>query len=189
MAEETGQAITRPLHDWEISEAREVFGDSLRYDRVRVHECATWTDALHRLGRRLRKLPPPPDGQHNAVTLGNHCFFPVSMPQTLDRATHSQGMPWLIHELTHVWQYQHTGWVYLLKALWVQIVAGEKGYEFGEAEGLRLARQNNWTFRKFNPEQQGNIAMTYYTRKRANQPASLIGAWEPFIEEIRQRRR
>ena len=183
------QVSVRPLHDWEIAEAREVFDDSLRYDRVRVHECATWTDKIHRLGHRLRGLPPPSADEHNAITLGYSCFFPIPMPKTLATANHRLGMPWLIHELTHAWQYQHTGWVYLLKALWVQITLGAEGYKFGDADGLRAARQKNWTFGKFNPEQQGNITMTYYVHKRANRPASFLSAWEPFIDEIKQRHR
>jgi len=31
---------------WEIAEARKVFGDSLHYGRIRIHECATWADAM-----------------------------------------------------------------------------------------------------------------------------------------------
>jgi len=44
------QRRTRLLYDWEAAEAYKVFGGSLHYDRVRIHECATWTDAIDRLG-------------------------------------------------------------------------------------------------------------------------------------------
>jgi len=183
MAETIGQAIVRPLRDWEIVEAREVFGDSLRYDAVRVHEVVGWADGLLRLGRRLRGLPPPEAGVHNAVTLGNHCHFPIPLPCVLEPPGYPFGMKWLIHEMTHAWQYQHMGWVYLSKALWTQITKGPEGYQYGGAEGLIAARQNNQTFRTFNMEQQGDIACDYYVLKRTGQDLS---AWQPFIEELQK---
>ena len=74
------QRRVRPLYDWEIAEARRVFGDSLRYGSVRIHECSTWTDALDRLGRKLKRLDPPGPRDHNAVTLGFHLHFPINLP-------------------------------------------------------------------------------------------------------------
>jgi len=181
----TQPAIVRPLHKWEIEEGGVVFGDSLDYGQVRVHECATWTDAIHRLGHRLRRMPEPDEGEHNAITLGNHCYFPIFMPRDFSGPGDRLGMPWLVHELTHAWQFQHTGWLYLLRALWVQIREGQQGYEFGGADGLRQARLKKRTLRDFNPEQQGNIAMTYYVRLRTQQPDDALSAWLPFIEEFR----
>src|SRR3972149_3208236 len=184
MGATTDQTAVRKLYPWEIEEAKLVFADSLDYEHVRVHERATWTDAIHRLGHFLRGKPVP-DGEHNAITLGNRCFFPVSMPKEFTGPGDRLGMCWLMHELTHAWQYQHTGWLYLAKALWVQGRDGQQGYEFGGAQGLREARAKNWTLRDFNPEQQGNIAMTYWLYRRTQQPADGLSAWEPFIAEFR----
>ena len=126
------QRRVRPLFDWEIAEARKVFGDSLRYDLVWIHEGFTWTDAIDRLGRKLKKLPPPGPQDHNAVTLGNNCYFPVNLPAELvppgDPLDYF--MPWLIHELTHAWQYQHTGWAYIVRAFAAQFRYGQAAYDF-----------------------------------------------------------
>ena len=62
----------RKLYPWEQEAAELVFGPGLKYDAVRIHECTTWTDALDRLGRRLKGMPPV-ENLHNAVTLGNNC--------------------------------------------------------------------------------------------------------------------
>jgi len=72
----------RPLYAWEIGEARRVFGDGLEYNRVRVHECNPMPDRLDRIGKWLRRQKRDPNA-HNAITIGNHCHFPVRLPEQL----------------------------------------------------------------------------------------------------------
>jgi len=182
----------RLLYDWEAAEAHKVFGDSLHYDRVRVHECATWTDAIDRLGRRLKKLPPLGPREHNAVTLGYHCHFPVNLPDQLVPPDDPLDyfMPWLIHELTHAWQYQHTGWTYILRALSAQFRYGSAAYDFGGESNLVKCRQEHWTIKNFNPEQQGEIARCYYSCQRPTNAAdepnkqNALSAYKPYIGDI-----
>jgi hypothetical protein len=123
--------------------------------------------------------------EHNAITLGNHCFFPVEMPQTLLPITDTMSYKhdWLAHELTHAWQYQHQGWLYLFRALSAQFREKAKAYDFGGEDGLEKSMKKGISFKKFNPEQQGNIAQTYYDRKRRG---LNVSAWEPFIDDIRR---
>jgi hypothetical protein len=182
---ETCKKQVRDLYEWEIAEFSPVFGDSLNYRRVRIHECTSWTDWLDLLGRRLKGLPPPGEHSHNAVTLGNHCFFPVEMPNELLPIGHPEGYKhdWLVHELTHAWQFQHQGWGYLLKALRAQFREKEKAYDFEGESGLLKSRQKGKLFKQFNPEQQGNIAQSYYDRKRRGRDVS---AWDSFIEELKR---
>ncbi len=173
----------RLMLDWEITDARLVFADTLNYDRIRVHECASWTDVMNQIGSRLKGMPPPTN--HNAITIGYHCYFPVNFPETPVPLGDplSNLMPWLIHELTHAWQYQHSGWSYLINALMAQARWGSKVYDFGGAAGLAAARGGGKQFASFNVEQQGDIARSYYDNKRAGNDVS---AWIPFIEEIQQ---
>jgi hypothetical protein len=121
----------------------------------------------------------------NAVTVGYHCYFPVSLLQTLVPPEHAQHylLSWLMHEMTHAWQYQHQGWGYLLKALQAQFAGGAQAYDFGGENGLREALQQNRGLLDFNPEQQGDICRTYYDRLRRGQDVS---AWQPFIDELQQ---
>lgn len=182
MSETACSGLVRPLHPFEIDEARLVFADRLDYARVRVHECAGWPDWIHRLGHVLkgRKVPP---GEHNAIALGFHCFFPLQMPKEFSGVSDAFGMCWLIHELTHAWQYQRTGPAYFFKALWVQVTRGEAGYQYGGEAGLIEARQKGMTFASFNPEQQGNIVRDFWVRKRSGLDAA---AWQPFIDDLLQ---
>jgi hypothetical protein len=176
--------LKRRLYAWEIDEFSPVFGSSLNYSLVWVHECTSWPDLANKLGRRLKGMPPPVEGEHNAITLGNHCYFPVTLlthlPPIGDRESYK--LDWLVHELTHAWQYQKLGWSYLWLAIRAQLKEREFAYDFGGESGLVKSHQKSIQFKKFNPEQQGNIVQSYYVRKRGHQDVS---AWEPFIDELR----
>ena len=176
--------LVRTPYQWEIDEFDPVFGDTLDYSRVRIHECAMWPDAIDRLGRFLKRMPPPGERDHNALTLGNHCYFPVRLPDNLPPQDHQDEfkLDWLVHELTHAWQYQHTGWSYLFKALWAQFREKAAAYDFGGKDGLMKSRKKDKLFKDFNPEQQGSITQSFYKRLRKGQDVS---AWDPYIKELK----
>jgi len=173
--------IVRRLMAWEIQEARRVFLNQIDFEAVRVHECAAWPDQINRLGTWIKRMPP--SDQHNAITLGNHCYFPV--PLLKEPVTPGDGrlelFSWVIHELTHVWQYQKMGWRYLTLALQAQIREGAEAYHFGEADGLVEAFAQGRKFSDFNLEQQGDIARHYYERIARGQE---VQAWNPFIAQL-----
>lgn len=171
----------RGLYAWEVQEARRVFLDQLDYAAVRVHECVAWPDQINRLGTWIKRMPPP--NRHNAVTLGNHCYFPVRLLSEPVEAydPRLELLSWLIHELTHAWQYQKLGWRYLFLALQAQIREGDKAYQFGDEMGLVEALNQGRRFSDFNLEQQGDIARYYYERLRRGQN---IQAWRPFIAQL-----
>ncbi len=69
----------------------------------------------------------------------------------------------LIHELTHVWQYQHGGTSYISHSLQTQIAGALRGnrnfaYDYALKPGL--------SFFDFTPEQQGLIVENYFSMKR-----------------------
>lgn len=179
-----GPHIIRPLFEWEIREAQLVFGDRLKYDRVRIHENNPWPDRVNNLGRKLKKLPPAES--HNAITLGYHCIFPVHLPSELDGDGLKQLWltSWLIHEMTHTWQFQKYGWRYLVMAVSSQLKEKGMVYEYGGETGLVQARQINWTIERFNLEQQADIAAEYYRRLKTG--GSRV-AFQPFIDDINPR--
>ena len=120
-----------------------LFASSIDYSRVRlVH-----TDILEyrTVGNTIR-VP-------NNFTISNS-----KMAQTL------------IHEMTHVWQYQHGGTSYISISLATQITAGIRGsrnlaYEYQISAGT--------SFFDFRPEQQGLLVENYYAMLRdQNAPAS-----------------
>ncbi|MBN1149518.1 MAG: hypothetical protein JXA78_19815 [Anaerolineales bacterium] len=171
----------RALYAWEIQEARRVFGVGLAYERVRIHECTAWPNTINRIGARLKGMQY--SGAPNAITLGNHCYFPVKLldaPVPVEHPGHSL-LPWLMHELTHAWQFQKMGWRYLGMALSAQMRYGAKAYDFGGEQGLLSAARAGKKLADFNLEQQGDIASTYYARLSRGQDVS---AWQTYILQI-----
>lgn len=171
----------RRLFAWEIQEARRVFLDQLDYDVVRVHECTAWPDQVNRLGTWIKRMPPP--SRHNAITLGNHCYFPVPLLKEPPPAhdPRLELFSWLIHELTHTWQYQKMGWRYLRLALSAQLIQRSEAYKFGDEQGLIEAFNQGRKFKDFNLEQQGDIVRYYYERMARGQSTL---AWRPFIAQL-----
>lgn len=174
----------RKMYSWEKDEFKPIFGESLDYEKVEIVECTPWPDALNKLGLKLKGLPPPKENEHNAVTIGNTCYFPIRLPEQLVQhgAPESYKHDWLVHELTHAWQFQHLGWLYLWKAVVAQLREKDKAYDYGGEEGLKKSRKNKKIFKQFNPEQQGNIVQAYYVRKRAGKD---ISSWQPYIDDLK----
>jgi hypothetical protein len=182
----------RPLTEHEIAEARLVFGDGLDYARARVFEGATWTDLVDHLGAAIQKRKRGPN-DHNAITLGNTSYFPIvirTSPEMLAKGDLGH-MTWLIHELTHQWQYQTMGWRYLSRALHVQITEGRLSYDYKREhptreDALKAAKQLGRKLVSFNLEQQGDIARDYYFSLKQKLDCT---PWEPFIDEMQKARR
>ena len=178
----------RELTDFEIHEARQIFGDRLDYGRIRIFEGANLPNFLDDIGRFIKKMPPREENIKNAITLGNYCFFGrtlktdeiTDLDSELD-ANQLNEMSWLMHELTHAWQYQTKGWKYLWEALDAQIKLGTKVYEFGGEDNLRKEKERGRTLRDFNLEQQGSIVQKYYEKLKRKDDTS---AFAPFIQQI-----
>jgi hypothetical protein len=173
----------RKMYDWEIAEAQNAFGNSLNYDRVRICEGYGIADFTDRIGRFLKRQPPLGPGEHNSITLRNRCYFPVYLPENKPEANSVDvsNVEWLMHELTHTWQYQHTGIRYLFRALWAQLLHGDAAYDFGGPSNLVALRDGGGTILDFNPEAQADIVQTYYS----NAHASLdVSAYLPYLQDI-----
>src|SRR5262249_40145440 len=157
IAGETATADARPLSSQEEAEAKIVFGRNMNWSKVRVAE-----SAIMSIGGYAR-------------TPFDTVYFP---PGTLSRPI-ADRMPFMIHELTHVWQTQH-GYSVFEKLFWALHGAG--AYDYGGEENLRRAHKQRKHFRDFNTEQQGDICKDYYIKTKAGQDVS---AYEPFIAEAK----
>jgi len=137
--------VGRSLTAAEWALARHVFGDSIDFARVRLIP----TDVLE------------------YRTVGNNIRVPRDfgiedeyMAQTL------------IHELTHVWQYQHGGTSYLSHSVQTQIAGARRGnrnfaYAYELAPGT--------SFFDFTPEQQASIVENYFSMVRDQVQISRAG--------------
>jgi hypothetical protein len=173
----------RRLSPSEREEASLVFGDTVDFEPVWIYEEVPWPDWIGNLGAFLRRRKP--DG-HNAVTLGNRIFFPTRLgsEHTSDQIRINQ-TAWLIHELTHVWQFQQEGWRYFFQALGAILRHGRWAYKVGSEDTLIKARLAGARFEDYNREQQGELARGYYRRLKKGES---IEAWKGYIDEIKARK-
>ena len=141
-----GGAVGRPLLPDEIALAEPVFGTSIDYSRVRLVP----VDVL-----QFR-------------TIANNIYIPNDF--SITDAYHAQT---LIHELTHVWQYQHTGTSYISVSLVSQIGAALRGSR-NLAYDYTLAPDSS--FFDFGPEQQGLIVENYFAMLRDQQEITAATA-------------
>ena len=92
-----------------------------------------------------------------------------------------------VHELTHVYQYERVGSIYIPEALHAQHTAA--GYNYGGAKGLVAAQANGQHYANFNREQQAQIAEDYYdlviTQGGASLSSQERAAYEYYINELR----
>jgi Domain of unknown function (DUF4157) len=98
----------------------------------------------------------------------------------------NEPMDTVVHELTHVFQYERAGSVYLGEAIHAQATIG---YGYGDGAGLVTAKNSGKHYRDFNREQQAQIAQDYYKRViiagGASLPADELSAYNYFIGELR----
>jgi hypothetical protein len=144
--------MNRPLTAREASLARSVFGDRIDYSQVRLSTRA-W-------------------GRH-AIAFGSRLTFPPGCPAPADFADEGPAMQaWLVHELTHVWQFQTAPWRTL--GSWAATVA-RGGYGRGRS-GYRYALPlGAWD--DYNLEQQASIVEhAFLLRERGVCAAAPVGA-------------
>lgn len=151
----------RAMTEYEIRQASRVFGGAIDYSKVQVSDGSVSAEILSAGGY--------------ARTIGNTINFP-------DGA--SRDMALMIHELTHVWQYQHFGWKYAPQAIKAQIFEGYEYADEGKSaeQTLKDARAAGKTIHSYNREQQGDILQDYFKRLQKGDDTS---AWEPFVNDVR----
>ena len=152
----------RALKDWEIQLAQTVFGDNINYRRVRIDEYAF-------LGPKQARF----------------CYVSFNLVNSWGPMLNSL----LLHELTHVWQYQTMGAVYIPRALRAQY--SNVGYNYGGVSNLRSFLKKGKDLHAFNLEQQADIVADYYLIKDGYKPnwgngnKKDLPIYEAFINQIR----
>jgi hypothetical protein len=158
-----------PLTETEINAASSVFGPTaIQYDSVRVAE-----------GRLLGLIFRFNGGR--AFTT----FHTINLP--ISGGSSRSHLDIVVHELTHVCQFELWGSIYIWQALRAQRTTG---YEYGGWQQLLEDWSNGRHFRNYNREQQGQIAQDYYTNvveKELPAEDPIRKAYEPFLDELRAR--
>lgn len=155
---------TRPLTGAEIKIGKEVFGNSINFGLVRVDDKSL--------------LGPSWTGRAYVSFHTINTWGPIS-PDTL------------IHELTHVWQYENMGAMYMPRALHGNSDPGF--YDFGGIEELKAKKDKGMN--AFNVEQQGDILRYYYRIKHGLTNDSYYGSkdagdldiYQIYVDEVRSK--
>ncbi len=166
------RAVTHstPLTDEEKEMVTKVLGpNALRFEDIRVLE-----GGLLSLIFRLN---------------GNFAFafcHSVCMPRTSYSEKHQghvrANRPIVMHELTHVYQYEQIGARYLGEAIYILIKTKRDCYDYGGREGLAEARAKNKRYADFNREQQAMIVQHYFTIMDRGGDTAV---YHPFIRQVR----
>jgi hypothetical protein len=150
--------VSRPLTAGERAEAAIVFGPGLDYSKIVIRE--------HRIlgaGNLARTLPRSVNFPRGALSRGDF-------------------LPWLIHELTHSWQYQHGVPLTTTATTALLCWTGLRSYDYGGEPGLAAAIAAGRGLRSFNTEQQADIARDYYRAVKTGNPTAV---YSPFVAEFR----
>jgi hypothetical protein len=151
---------TTPLTGDEIATISSILGPkALRYEDVRVAEGGLF-DFIFKLNGNLAFAT----------------WHTVNMPRQGHHTRANRAI--LVHELTHVYQYEQVGTRYLGEAIYMLIKTKRDCYNYGAASGLQQACDAGRTYRDFNREQQAQITQDYYTLRERGVDVS---AYEPFI--------
>lgn len=154
---QTVKLNTRGLTILEKQEAQSIFGNIINYQKVQIDEASF----LAWLGAKLKRCSG----------MGVATFHTINFNRKLNTTAGSSDMKWLIHELTHIAQMEHTGSQYLIEAFHAQATAGY-AYRAGEKKH----------FREYNREQQACIVADYYIARCSG---SSTAAYDPYIAELR----
>ncbi|MCC7247854.1 MAG: DUF4157 domain-containing protein [Lysobacter sp.] len=161
IGEKVRTVTNRSMTEWEIRQAKRVFGSALDYAAVTIADGSISAKVASAGGY--------------ARTIRNVINFPTGS---------SRSMSFMIHELTHVWQYQKTGISYIAKALWAQMTEGYSYADDGKTpeDSLKDARTAGKTLYSYNLEQQGDILSDYYRRLQKGEDTT---AWDPFVADVK----
>lgn len=155
---------TRPLSKKELDIAQTIFGQSVHYRRVRIDNAAYAGPKQHRFAYVS--------------------FFTINSWGNMNPS-------FFIHELTHVWQYQQMGAVYIPRALWAQF--STEGYNYGGLPKLNAFLVANKKLEDFNLEQQADIVADYYRLQTGYQPqwgngtTKDLSLYAHFVEPINRK--
>ena len=153
---------TRPLNVYELFMAKEIFGNSINYARVRIDETAE-------------------------IACKNSQLKYVSFYTINSWGGMSDDI--FIHEMVHVWQYENVGAAYIPKALRVHLTEG-LGYNYGGLDALKFCREKGGKLLDFNYEQQGDIVADYFRLKSGYLPIwgdatrKDLPVYEYFIDQL-----
>jgi hypothetical protein len=188
----------RPLTAAERADAELMFADTVDFDKVNIATDSPTNSIIFGIQDFFTGNP-----ESRAFVTGNLINFDAD-DVPIKRYT-------FIHEMTHVWQHQNVGPIYMAHAVFGQVTGG---YNYGYVEpstvnislpngaydGSTQTAGNGFVdgeggqgalnaaggdITTFNPEQQGQIMMHYFVRRvLLNQAPAQYAAWQPYVDFV-----
>lgn len=141
----------RPLNSSERNDANNLFGKSIRTDRIR----------LNPQSKIARKY-------HIAFV----SFYTIHCSKEITASV-------FIHEVVHIWQFENFGSPYIIRALRAQ--RSEEGYDYGGAYGLYKGYKKGKNLLDYNYEQMAEIVMDGYLLKQERNLPNLSQLYNKYI--------
>jgi hypothetical protein len=173
---------TRCLYPKEIDYLKEIFKDSLRYDKIRITRDHWFSYGCTRVTGNIVNF---------TSFYGGQPLFEDTEEQQLNQA----GLDLLGHEAMHVWQFQHGGWAYALDALLKQAAGFYSTGSRNTAYDWQTAIYWEVPWEKWGPEQQAqaiddwNLAMREREERLSGAAVpggvELVEKVEPYVEKVR----
>lgn len=160
---------TRKMTGAELFEASSVFGSSVDFSLVRID--------THSLMVFIAK-------KFKGYSKGRE----FTTFHTINGEEGKITMDTLIHELTHVWQYQQVGAIYMPEAIHAQ--GTPEGYDYGGVSELQARKAAGQGIRTFNREQQAQIVQDYFRIRKKLPPMVGTGTiadlplYAHFVREV-----
>ncbi len=151
-----GYKEMRQLSDEELLVAQKLFKKNVDLDQVYIWE----------------KSKPIKKGLY-------HAFVSFNTIQSVK----SLGLPIMMHEMVHIWQYQRYGSVYIYRALKAQ--NSQAGYDYGGYDYLISCLGKGESLIAFNFEQQAEIIEDYVRMSITQRGLNLdLAIYEAFTEQL-----
>lgn len=159
-------AHSTPLDGDEIGKVTAVFGArGLRFGDIRIAEGGLLEKIIFRLNGNLAFAT----------------WHTVHLPKT-GRHTR-ESWPLVMHELTHVYQYETVGTRYLGEAIYMLIKTKRDCYNYGFIDGLTKAIADGRAYKTYNREQQAMIVQDFVALGEAGRETAV---YHPFLAQLRQ---
>lgn len=177
-----GKRITRPINQAEINYATAIFQSSIDFSQVWLsRDDLASTGSTKTIGNDISFQSQ----------WGSHDLWDAPSTAGVRCNLTAVGLEVLIHELTHVWQYQNGGGGYAIASLTAQFTAF---VTTGSRDGAYRWQQpfgENKPWAEWNPEQQAAAVEDYNRAWRSTvfaQNSTTVRMLQPYIDEVRARR-
>lgn len=162
---------SRPLYPREIAYIKDIFGPSLRYDKIRITRDHWFSMGSTRVTGNTINF---------TSYYGGLPLFEASEEEQLTPA----GLDLLGHEAMHVWQYQNGGWAYASESLIKQAAGYYSTGSRSTAYDWAAAVEWDIPWEKWGPEQQAQAIDDWNLALRSNKNKDLVEKLQPYVDKV-----